>query len=516
MDNRELENRIKSACDGIAPDILGSVLSDCDAQKGQIIVMQNQKKKASLGARFLSLAAAFALICTGAVGMRAYSSNHTVASTIMLDVNPSLEIRVNQNEKVLNVTALNKDAKIVVGDMDFSGSSLDVTINALIGSMLRNGYISDAANSILITVDSNDAAAGQALQTKLMSEIQTLLESGNVSGALLGQTVTDDRDIRELAQQYGITVGKARLIRQITQQHSLYTFEDLVSLTINDLNLISESSGTKLESVTSIGTASAAAYIGNQAAIKAALRHAGIEQNNARIIKCEMDWENGRMVYEVDFGAAGYEYEYEINAKTGDIIRFEKESEREPSILQVEGQTTSQPAETPSPASPNYLSEATVKSIIFKHAGVKESEVYGFSCKLENEDGVAVYEIEFHAKGYEYDYDVHALTGEIVTSSREADDDAPPLNRPTPVQQKEEETDSPAVSKATIGEAKAKASAFSHAGVNERDILDFECELENENGRAIYEIKFDCNGYEYDYEIDAATGAVLKHEKDLD
>ena len=516
MDNRELENKIKSACDGIAPDILGSVLSDCDAQKGQIIVMQNQKKKASLGARFLSLAAAFALICTGALGMHAYSNNHTVASTIMLDVNPSLEIRVNQNEKVLNVTALNKDAKIVVGDMDFSGSSLDVTINALIGSMLRNGYINDAANSILITVDSNDAAAGQALQTKLMSEIQTLLESGNVSGALLGQTVTDDRDIRELAQQYGITVGKARLIRQITQQHSIYTFEDLVSLTINDLNLISESGGTKLESVTSIGTASAAAYIGDQAATEAALRHAGVEQTNARNIKCEMDWENGRMVYEVDFDAAGYEYEYEIAAKTGEIIRFEKESVRKADLLQIDRQTASQPSETSSPASPNYLGEDKAKSLAFKHAGVKESEAYGFSCKMDDEDGVAVYEIEFHAKGYEYDYDVHALTGEIVTFSREADDDAPPLNRPTPVQQKEEETDSPAVSKATIGEAKAKASAFSHAGVNERDILDFECELENEDGRAIYEIKFDCNGYEYDYEIDAATGAVLKHEKDLD
>ena len=147
----------------------------------------------------------------------------------MTNVNPSIEIQVNKSEKVLEVKPLNDDAKIVVGDMDFSGSKLDATINALIGSMLRNGYISDMANSILVTVNSNDPSTGQAMQNKLMSEINTILESGNISGAVLGQTVTDDTSINKLAEQYGITVDKVKLIEQITKQNTYYTFENLVS-----------------------------------------------------------------------------------------------------------------------------------------------------------------------------------------------------------------------------------------------------------------------------------------------
>ena len=41
-------------------------------------------------------------------------------------------------------------------DMDFSGSSLDVAVNAIIGSMLQNGYLNELANSVLISVDNND------------------------------------------------------------------------------------------------------------------------------------------------------------------------------------------------------------------------------------------------------------------------------------------------------------------------------------------------------------------------
>ena len=228
MDNRETENKIRAAYKNIAPDILESVLSDCDTQKGQVIVMQKRTNKKPFVKYMATVAAALVLLIGGLAGKNIYQGNHAIASTIMLDVNPSIEIQVNKNEKVLDVKPLNEDAKVVIGNMDFSGSNLDVTVNALIGSMLRNGYISEAANSILVTVDNNDKSAAQAMQTKLMTEINAVLESGHVSGAVLGQTVTNDSEIEKLAEQYGITSGKAKLIKQITQQNTLYTFEELV------------------------------------------------------------------------------------------------------------------------------------------------------------------------------------------------------------------------------------------------------------------------------------------------
>lgn len=510
MDNRELEKKIMSSYRNIAPDILDSVLADCDAQKGRIITMQEKKKKTSVIKYIGGLAAALAIVLGG---MGFYQSNHAIASTVMLDVNPGIEITANKSEKVLDVKPYNEDAKTVIGDMDFSGSSLDVTVNALIGSMLRNGYISDAANSILVTVDNDDPAVGQTMQSRLMSEINAILESGNVSGAVLGQTVTNDSEIQKLAEQYGITVGKAKLIKQITQQNTFYTFEDLVPLTINELNLISESGGTKLENIESIGTASSSAYIGEQAAKDAAFEHAGVNAANATKVKCELDWENGMMVYEVDFDADGFEYEYDINAKTGTVVKFDKE--RDDDYIHA---PSSQPDSNTTSSTQTYIGEASAKSAAYKHAGVKESDVYDYSCELDREHGISVYEVEFKANGYEYDYDINAVTGEVVKYSKEADDDyiAPRKTDSTSNTKQKQKISQPTneTSGADIGASAAKAAALSHAGVS--DIRDYECELDYEHGKAVYEISFKANGYEYDYEIDAVSGAVLNAEKEVD
>ncbi len=518
MENRKLENKIRSAYESIAPDILDTVLSDCEKQKGQVIVMQEKKKKNAWAKYVAGIAAAFVLIFGSIIGINTYNGNHAVASTIMLDVNPSLEIQVNKNEEVLNVIALNEDAKIVVGDMDFSGSSLDVTVNALIGSMLRNGYISEGANSILVTVDSNDAVVGQELQAKLMSEINAILESGNISGAVLGQTVAEDKDTRQLAQQYGITVGKAKLIEQIAREDPIYTFEDLVPLTINELNLISESGGTKLENITSIGTASDSAYIGDEAAKEVAFRHAGIAAAEAVNVKCEMDWEKGIMVYEVEFDAAGFEYEYEINAKTGEIVKSDKEADDDHAQEHTNPKPEQKPDDVPPSSEEAYIGDAAGKAAAFKHAGVNAGEVFDCACELEYENGLVVYEIDFKANGYEYDYDINALTGEVVKHCKDVDDDhhhsQATTAEPTRVEQEPSPT-APSESEASyIGLSAAKAAAISHAGVNADHVRDCDCEFDWENGVAIYEVSFDCDGFEYDYEIDAVSGTVLRSEKE--
>ncbi|MBQ0026923.1 MAG: PepSY domain-containing protein [Lachnospiraceae bacterium] len=512
MDNHKLENRIKDSYKNIAPDILESVLEDCNMQKGQVIVMQEKKKNRHFVKYMAGMVAALALVVGG---MSLYQANRAVASTIMLDVNPSIEIQVNKKEKVLDVKPLNEDAKVVVGEMDFDGSSLDVTINALIGSMLRNGYISKAANSILVSVDNDDPAAGQAMQTKLMSEINEILESGNVQGAVLGQTVSNDDEIQKLADKYGITTGKAKLIRQITKQNTFYTFEDLVSLSINELNLISESGGTKLENIESIGEASASSYIGEQAAKDAAFKHSGVDAAKAVHVKCELDWDDGMMVYEVDFDSEGFEYEYDINALTGDVVKSDKEKDDDynhSNPSQPGGKPKDSPTgDTPSSSTESYIGETAAKSAAFKHAGVKESEVYDVSCEREHEHGITIYEVEFKANGYEYDYDINAVTGDVVKYSKEKDDD---YEVPTKEHKQTSSESASDTSGNYIGAEAAKQAALDHSGVSQ--ISDYECELELENGKAIYEISFKADGYEYDYEIDASNGDILKHEKEID
>lgn len=76
------------------------------------------------------------------------------------------------------------------------------------------------------------------------------------------------------------------------------------------------------------------------------------------------------------------------------------------------------------PTSSRYIADAKIsnsaaKQIVLNHAGVKESDITGYKLKLEREDGVVFYEIEFNFSGYEYDYKVSAETGKIIKAEKE-------------------------------------------------------------------------------------------------
>lgn len=67
-----------------------------------------------------------------------------------------------------------------------------------------------------------------------------------------------------------------------------------------------------------------------------------------------------------------------------------------------------------------------------------------------------------------------------------------------------------------IGSEKAKEIALNHAGVSADNIYDLEIELDRDYGAVSYEISFKCNGFEYDYDIDAYSGDIIKSEKETD
>ena len=487
--NRKIEADIRRAFCGAVPDVLDGILADCDQEKGTVIVMEKKKTNPWL-MRAAGIAAAL-LLCAGVgIGYHLYSTRYAVASTVSLDVNPSIEIRVNEKERVLSVNPKNEDGRTVVGDMDFSGSSLDVTVNALIGSMLRSGYLSELSNSILISVDSSDAAKGSALKDRLAGEISGLLQTDSFSGAVLSQTVTPDTALQKLADQHGISLGKARLIEEIRAQNPAYTFDMLAKLTINELNLLRASGNQTLENVEATGTASDKAYIGVEKATSIALTHANVAAADAKITEAKLDTEDGVMVYEIEFRANGMEYEYDIHAVSGEVVKFEtdRDDDDKPSSNVPSG-----------PA----IGEDKAKEAALGHAGVTAADIREYKIKLDTEDGVQVYEIEFKAKGYEYDYEVRAADGAILKADNEADDD-------------DDKPSSNVPSGPAIGEDKAKEAALGHAGVAAADVREYKIERDTENGVQVYEIEFKANGYEYDYEVRAADGAILKSHKEID
>lgn len=235
----------------------------------------------------------------------------------------------------------------------------------------------------------------------------------------------------------------------------------------------------------------------------AALEHALLKASDVTGLTAVYDVDDGVAQYEVDFRQGDYDYDYEIHAETGKVLSFDKEYEP---VVQ-------QPAEEPQPtgeskpennnqkpAAQDKLTEAEAKAAALKHAGVKEKDVTGLRVKYEVDDGVAQYDVDFRHGDYEYDYEIHAKTGKVLSYDKDYD----------PVEVQTGGT----AAKVTADEA--KAIALKHAGLKEADVTGLRAEYDVDDGVAQYDVEFRQGRYEYSYEINAETGKILQSEKELD
>ena len=511
MTNDELNEKIRQACTHAAPDVLDAVLSDCNEQKGRVILMTTEIVFGRGENGNFARAAGLCLILGGGLGVRNYQVNHTVDATVSLDVNPSVEIKINQKERILDVIPLNEDGRTIVGDMDFSGSSLDVAVNAIIGSMLQNGYLNELANSVLISVDNNDPVRGMALQERLADEVNKLLQTDSFRGAVLSQTVVKSDELQQMAEQYGITLGKAQLIQEILGKNSLHTFDELAPLSINELNILLGKEGAETH-VEVVGTASEKGYIGETKAKEIALAKAGVSESDLTFYTVGLDTHKGVMVYDVEFISGSYEFDCEVNAMTGEIVKFEKEYDGAAvsNVSVEEHGEQSEHSQTEENQAVSNISLEKAKEIALDHAGVKATDATFVKAKSDYEDGRAVFEIEFVVSSgntiKEYDYEIAASDGSIISYDYDIEGDS----TPTAIQAGSSQNTS------EISLEKAKEIALSHAGVASANAFEMEGKLDWDDGMSIYEIEFKAGGYEYSYEVDAATGSIVEFDKEWD
>ena len=301
-------------------------MNDLKKRKGLVYV--NEKKTYKKGL-FVTLSVSLAICVCLFLGLTYFNGNMKVASRIGIDVNPSIELTVNKKEKVLDVIANNSDANIILEGMDLKGSDINVAINALIGSMVKNGYIDELANSILISVDSDNAAESEALRQKIVAELNDFIASENDIAVITQNITTEDANLKK-AQELGISVGKLELIEKLIAKNNLYTYESLKDLSINELNLLL---GDSTENVTTTGSVSEKAYIGKDKALEIAYSDAGVNSSDVTRSKVEMDYDDGVMVYEVEFIHNNREYDYEINATNGTIIERDREYDDDEPII---------------------------------------------------------------------------------------------------------------------------------------------------------------------------------------
>lgn len=522
MTDHELERRLRTALDHAAPNDLEGVLSRCETGKGTVIDMTNAVETKKKTRRWAPLAAAACLalvLVGGGGGYYYYSANNAVASLVSLDVNPSIQLEVNKNEKVLSATPMNDDGAEILDGMDLKGTQADVAMYAIIGSLLQHGYVDELANSILITVEDDDQVRGEKLQQELTAQADAALANAQVNGAVLAQTLQNSEELSQKAQEYGISTGKAALIQAIVEgSNNTKTFEDLVGLSINELNLLytaqapleGQTSGNEQNSgaanaapITTSGSASQSAYIGLEAAKEAALKHAGVSSSQATFLEAEYDYDDGRMVYEVEFHVNCTEYDYEIDAQTGAVVKYKNEQN---------GANTSGSSTNTS----SFIGESAAKAAALSHAGVSESSTKYCNAWLEYDDGrPECYEVEFMAGNTRYEYKI-ALTSATVLESERESYGGSGSSRQSTGQSGSQTSGGSGTSSADIGAEKAKSIALNHAGVSASQTSEMKVEQDWDDGVLEYEVEFKAGGVEYEYTIHGGTGQILKYESDQD
>ena len=495
MKQEQVEQKVRQAVEHAAPDYSDRLREAADQLSAASAGPRRSRRPRRLIAAVAAVAAC-AVLAVGALGIVRNHASQQETAVVVLDVNPSILLSIDREERVLSVVAQNSDASRILDGMDLTGVQLNVAVNALIGSLLKNGYISELANSILISVEGADAAEAAQLQQRLTTEINELLAGFGIDGAILSQTLGQDDEVTALANSYEISRGKASLILELMGQNPTLRAEDLAGLTINALNLLlaDPQGASQNATLTLTGTASEGGYIGADAATTAALSHAGVDAAKAELLSVEMDVEAGRMVYEVEFAADSLEYECDVDALTGEVVKFSTEQR---DGWGAQGGTTAGGTVGSGAATGDIGRDAALAAAL-QHAGLTEAEITNLYVKADWDDGRAVYDVEFLAGGKEYDYEIDAATGAVRSFDTERDDSIPSGGSAT----------GGTAATGDIGRDAAVAAALQHAGLTEAEITNLYVKADWDDGRAVYDVEFLAGGNEYDYEIDAATGAV--------
>ena len=262
------------------------------------------------------------MVILSGCGSNTASKTETI---VTMDVNPSIQFELNQNDEVVGISAGNEDAKKILEKVDVEDDDANKAVDKIVDSLVDEGHLSTENNTVLLSVDNDDDDKRIELEQKLGETIQSSLKENSIDGAIFSQDMDIDDDVESLIKKYDISYGKATLIEKILDENDdnqkAYKVEDLVKLNAQELIMIYQSMERKDDDDILLGSVSTSKYITSDEALAVALSDAGLAQNQIADLEIDYDIENGVLTYEIEFKGNGKEYEYEINASKGVIER---------------------------------------------------------------------------------------------------------------------------------------------------------------------------------------------------
>lgn len=302
---------------------------------------------------------------------------------------------VSSSDATFRKAALEKEDGVTVFDVEFEtkDNSYEYTIAS------NDGDIIDRNVETLNKATNTDSTAAsitlEEAKTKALSDAG--VKESNVTFTKT-ESKTDDGqevyeiDFRDSTKKYDYTIAKngGKILEKESEKLST--------------NQSSSTTSSSSSSSTTNNNSSTSNLLGKDKVKSIVLADAGVASTDAEFTKIKLEYEDGVQVYDVKFVTSSMEYEYEIHAKDGTIR--ERSSEK---------------LETAKPSS-NYIGVDSAKNTALNHAGLSASSVTFTKTKLENDDGISVYEIEFCQGQMEYEYTIDATKGTILEWDKDYDD----------------------------------------------------------------------------------------------
>ncbi len=346
MKKRDFKKKFKSAFKDSTPGLKDKIISKCEVTDQ---LEAQEPKKISFPTlvslrKITAIAICLAIFITGlSVGM--FIPLNDVVETaippktyVHLDVNPSITLGMNYEDKIVECVANNEDGKIVIKNLNLVGMDMDTAISTILSSMYVNGYLTESSNSVLVSVDSHDDERANELLNTISTKIGTVFENSSLECSIIAQLFSVDEVLLQRAGENGISVGKMFLVDKMISALENYVDDDtsmLANLSIKDLNLIYQNRPNKGAQddpfVEDIVFGEVGGYVNTEVALSILLEKIGLSVDDIQIeeINVGISTENdtNKMFYTVCVSLEPLNAIFEciVDCETGEILKIRAE-----------------------------------------------------------------------------------------------------------------------------------------------------------------------------------------------
>lgn len=157
-----------------------------------------------------------------------------IASTIIMDINPSIKLELDENNIVINVVALNDDASEIISD-DIKDKDLKTAIDIINNKLIETEFVKEEV-AILINVD------GKVSSSEVKEIISENFKEKNKNAQIIETYITDEA--KKISEEYNISISKAAYIESVLKEKKELKVEDLKDKSIAEINNAKEEKTT--------------------------------------------------------------------------------------------------------------------------------------------------------------------------------------------------------------------------------------------------------------------------------